>query len=196
MDSARLNAISSFFSPLVKGRNPSKDPLLAGISKKIDHLRFERNAIIFNKGDTLDGIFLIAAGQVKLAIPSCSGHDRVLDIIGPGSSFGEANVFINKPSPICAQSITSSEVLFAPKQEVLEIAQAYPDFTLHLLGRMSGCVMGLIDNLEVCCTRPVRQRVACYLIENAEQSRHDPQALEVNLPTSKQIIASMLHLTP
>ncbi len=88
MNTAKSNAISDFFAPLIEGRTLAEIPPLVELAKKITHHKFRRGTIIFNKGDTLTGVFLVVSGQIKLTIPSCQGHDKVIDVIEPGNSFG------------------------------------------------------------------------------------------------------------
>ena len=196
MNTAKSNAISDFFAPLIEGRTLAEIPPLVELAKKITHHKFRRGTIIFNKGDTLTGVFLVVSGQIKLTIPSCQGHDKVIDVIEPGNSFGEPSLFIDQPSPIMAEAITHSEVFLIPKAEVLQITHTHPEFTFHVLGKMCRQTISLINNLEACCTQTVRQRVACYLMENATAHSRPSSPLEVTLTSRNHVIASILHLTP
>ena len=79
-------------------------------------LHVGRGETLFNRGDSCEGFHLVAYGQVKLAITSPQGAEKVVEIIGPGMSFGEAVMFLERPYPVYAQTLSDS-LLAAREQE-------------------------------------------------------------------------------
>jgi CRP/FNR family cyclic AMP-dependent transcriptional regulator len=55
--------------------------------------RFRRGETVFHAGDPGDSLFIIAAGLVKITIPSDEGSEpAILTTIGPGGFFGELSL--------------------------------------------------------------------------------------------------------
>ena len=56
-----------------------------------------RGEVLFQRGDLPHGFYFVVSGQVKLAFSS-QGTEKVVEIIGPMQSFGEAVMFMNHPT--------------------------------------------------------------------------------------------------
>src|SRR5687767_8729417 len=48
-----------------------------------------KKQILFSQGDTMDAVFYVQAGKVKLTVVSPHGKEAVIAILEPGSFFGE-----------------------------------------------------------------------------------------------------------
>ena len=53
----------------------------------------DENGQLFEQQQPAREIFLLRSGQVKLALISPEGHEKVIDLISPGVSFAEAVMF-------------------------------------------------------------------------------------------------------
>lgn len=176
--------------PLFRGLN---DEELKGLAKHTREFRVRKHEILFNKGDMPQGIHVVIMGQVKLFIPSTQGWERVIHMEGPGSTFGEAVAFLDKPYPVSAQATQETIVLLISKEAMIQAMD-----TSHLLCRKmlaSLCVRlnELLTDIEVCTSRTSLQRVACFL---SQQAPVDQKRYEVALGTSKQTLAAQLNLAP
>ena len=67
--------------------------------------------MLFQKGDPPKGFFVVVFGQVKLAFPSAQGNEKVVQILGPRQSFGEAMMFMDRPYPVFAEGLMDSLLL-------------------------------------------------------------------------------------
>src|SRR4029079_14795997 len=62
------------------------DRIAAGTTE----MHVSRGEIVVNRGDPCVGFHLVVYGQVKLAFLSPQGGEKVVEIVAPGYSFGEA----------------------------------------------------------------------------------------------------------
>lgn len=154
-----------------------------------------RGQTLFHKGDPVEGFYLIVYGQVKLAFTSPQGADKVVEIIGPGMSFGEAVMFLEVPHVVYAQTLVDSMLLHVSKTVVFEELERNAKFARKMLGGLSRRLHGIISDVEAYCMHSGAQRVIGYLLRDAEQAEGTPQ-VDVTLPTNKGVIASRLNLTP
>jgi len=164
------------------------------LSTKVVHA--ERGVTLFHKGDSCHGFYIVVYGQVKLGFTSASGADKVVEIVGPGMSFGEAVMFLDKPCVVYAQTIIDSMLLFVAKQAVFDELDRDPGFARKMLGGLSRRLHGLVSDVEAYSMYSGAQRIIGYLLRDDDPDASHPPVLEVNLPTSKNIIASRLNLTP
>jgi CRP-like cAMP-binding protein len=152
------------------------------------------NEILFNKGDRLDGIYVVVTGQVKLCIPSQQGVEKVIGTLNAGAAFAEAIVFLDIPCPVSAQATQDSVLLVANKKVLLEVLDCDPQFGRKMLASLSMKLHQLMADMETCTLMNSVQRVVCFLAHQAPEE--DATHYEVTLDTSKQMLASRLSLAP
>jgi CRP-like cAMP-binding protein len=179
--------------PLFKDATPEEVERIAQ-GTKVQHA--ERGLTLFHKGDECHGFHIVVYGQVKLGFTSSSGADKVVEIIGPGMSFGEAVMFLDKPHVVYAQAIADSMLLFVSKQAVLDELDRDPGFARKMLGGLSRRLHSLVSDVEAYSMCSGAQRVIGYFLRDDDPEASHAPSLEVSLPTSKNIIASRLNLTP
>ncbi|TAK37355.1 MAG: cyclic nucleotide-binding domain-containing protein, partial [Betaproteobacteria bacterium] len=66
----------------------------------------EKGETVCRTGDPCNGFHVVVYGQVKLGFTSPQGIEKVVEIIRPGQSFGEALMFLDKPYIVFAQALT------------------------------------------------------------------------------------------
>ena len=191
--------VSAFLANLALFKEAAADEI-----ERIAHgtrvLHVQRGETLFHKGDPCDGFHLVVYGQAKLAFTSPQGAEKVVEIIGPGMSFGEAVMFLDLPHVVYAQTLADSMLLHISKAAVISELQHNPDFARKMLGGLSRRLHGIISDVEAYCMHSGAQRVIGYLLRDAQEaaSEGDDQAkrIAVTLPTNKAVIASRLNLTP
>jgi len=154
-----------------------------------------KGQILFQRGTLLDGFYVVVHGQIKLAFSSPQGHEKVLSIVGPGQSFGEAVMFMEKPCPVFAQALEDTHLLYIAKQGIFAAIDHDSAFARRMLAGLSMRLRGLIQDVEDYSLHSSTQRVIGFLLHLAgTPANHDP--VECELPASKHVIASRLNLTP
>ena len=178
--------------PLFKELAPAEiDRIAAGTTE----LHVPRGEILFNKGDPCSGFHLVIYGQVKLSFVTPMGGEKVIEILVPGASFGEALMFMDKPYIVMAQALADSLVLHVSKQVVFDELERDPAFARKMLAGMSRRLHGLIADVEAYSLQSGTQRVIGYLLQDAAGA-DTLESYKVTLPTSKAVVASRLNLTP
>jgi len=159
-------------------------------------LHVPRGEILFNRGDPCVGFHVVIYGQVKLSFVTTQGSEKVVEIIGPGISFGEALMFMEKPYVVMAQTVADSLILHVSKQTVFDEIEREPGFARRMLAGLSRRLHGLIADVESYSLQSGTQRVIGYLLRQDEDLAAGTAPYRVTLPTSKAIVASRLNLTP
>ena len=139
---------------------------------------------------------MLIYGHVKLAFTSASGDEKVVELIGPGQSFGEALMFMEKPYIVYAQTLADSLLLHIAKSVVFEEIERDPRFARRMIAGLSRRLHGLVSDLESYSLHSGTQRVIGYLLRAEPGQDNAGKVAQLTLPTSKGIIASRLNLTP
>lgn len=176
--------------PLFRNLNEAELGLIAAGTREY---RLNRNEVVFQKGDRPDGMHIVIMGQIKLSIPSAQGAEKVVHMAGPGHTFGEAVVFLDKPYPVSAIATQDSIVLVVAKSTLEGAIDESPMLARKMLASLSLRLHELIDDMETCTLRTSMQRVVCYLSQQVPAGGED---FTIRLANSKQTIASQLNLAP
>lgn len=165
------------------------EPLVAGTRL----LEVPRGATLFNRGDLANGFYLLVEGQVKLGVTSPQGDEKVIGLIQPGESFGEAVLFLERPFPIYAQATLDAKVLLITKDAIFDILENDAVVVRRMLAGISARNRQLVNDIESISLQNSTQRLIGYLIQISTGS---PNPEHVQLPANKLTIASMLNITP
>ena len=151
--------------------------------------------IVFRTGDPCVGFHVVVYGQVKLGFTSPQGVEKVVEIIRPGSSFGEALMFLDKPYIVFAQALADSMLLHVAKRTVLEELERDAGFARRMLSGLSRKLHGLVRDVEAYTLRSGAERVIGYLLRDVPDGLSEGE-VEVSLSPGKSVIASRLNMTP
>jgi CRP-like cAMP-binding protein len=158
--------------------------------------RFARGDVLFRRGDECHGMHVVVYGRVKLSFVSSSGVEKVVDIIEPGGSFGEAVMFLEVPHVVSAQALADALLLFLPKVVVFAQTESDPRFARRMLGGLSRRLHQLMADVESYSLRSGTERLIGFLLGDGGGERSDGgNVLDVQLPVAKAVIASRLNLT-
>src|SRR5512136_1897780 len=98
--------------PLFSDLTPDEVRRIASGTRRIYATKGEN---LFTRGDRCEGFHVVLYGQVKLFVTSPQGSEKVIEIMGPGISFGEAILFMDMPYVISAQALMDSLLLHVSK---------------------------------------------------------------------------------
>jgi CRP-like cAMP-binding protein len=192
-----LNApikVQSFLANVALFRELANDEL-DRIASNTHEVRAARSEVLFRRGDPALGFHIIVFGQVKLAFTSPRGDEKVVDLIGPGQSFGEAVMFMERPHVVTAQALCDSLLLYIAREIVFQELERDPRFVRRMIAGLSSRLHRLMSDLESDSLNSGTQRVIGYLLRDSDASPVPVRALEVTLPATKGVIASRLSLT-
>jgi CRP-like cAMP-binding protein len=178
--------------PLFRELAPEQLDRMATHTRQV---RAERGEILFHRGDAVSGFHAIVYGQVKLAFVSAGGDEKVVEILGPGQSFGEAVMFMRRPHVVTAQALADSLLLYVEREVVFDEIRRDPDFAGRMIAGLSRRLHQLVGDLEAYSMRSGTERVIGYLLSTGAEGVPEKGACEVTLPTTKGVVASRLNLT-
>ena len=159
-------------------------------------LHVEKGQSVFQCGDLCVGFHIVVYGQVKLGFTSPQGIEKVVEIVSPGQSFGEALMFLDKPYIVFAQALSDAMLLHVAKHAVFEELARDPGFSRRMLSGLSRRLHGLVRDVEAYTLRSGQERVIGYLLADVADLAGNGKPVEVHLTPGKSVIASRLNMTP
>jgi len=166
---------------------------LEAIGIATEERRVAAGTVLYRRGDFCDGFYVIVIGRVKLALLAPAGAEKVVQIVGPGQSFGEAVMFLGKPHMLHAEALVDSLLLFIRISAILEAIRRSPELARRLLDDMSQRVYGLVADIESYSLKSATARVTSYLLATLPDGAQEP--VDVFLEASKSVLASRLNVT-
>jgi CRP-like cAMP-binding protein len=173
--------------PLFRHTSPARLAELARHSRA-EHVL--RGATIARRGERARGLMAVAYGLVKLSLKG--EHEKVLRLVGPGETFGEAMLFLDKPLPVDAVAVADTLLIVVPAGPLLALIDADREFARGMLASLSQRMHALVADFEATTQHGARERLVAYL-ESLAPPGAAPAA--VRLPASKTVIAARLGVT-
>jgi CRP/FNR family transcriptional regulator len=176
--------------PLFSGLTEGEMEFIAG---RVVPRNFGAGQVVFNEGDPCSGLFVVAAGHVRIFKTSSSGREQVLSIDGPGSSVAELPVFDGGNYPASVAAVDEATLLFVSKKDFQELCLAHPQVALKVLRVVGARLRRLVGIIEELSFTTVRHRLAAALLRLArkEGERTGNRAVFM-LPDNNQEIASQI----
>ena len=194
MNRERLNI------PAVLGRVPLfrefSPELLLQIAVTTQLRRLAKGEILFHNDDVPKGFFVVVFGQIKEAVRSAHGDEKIIEIVGPNQSFGETAMLLDRPYPFFAESLQDTLLIYIAKGIVSDLLETDVSFAKRMLAGLSMRVHSLVNDIESYTLQTPEQRFIGYLIQNGRQEEHGDIYLKISLPAAKRAIASRLGMTP
>ena len=164
------------------------DEILASLAKK----QFPKGAQVFSQNDEAHGIYLLAKGSVKISRLSPTGKEILLDILHPGSTFGEKSVFGSGQHADSAVANENCELFLLPKDRFKTIVTSHPQVAESVIKSICQWMEKLNSIIENINSPSARERVCNYL----NRLRSEQKAPVVQLNGKKHEVALMLGLRP
>ncbi len=163
----------------------------------VSHLRqYERGDLVFDEGDPSDFFFIVVTGRVKVFKRAPNGHDRILEIFGPGGLLGAVAAYEARPYPACAGAIEPTTCLLTPRPAFFALLEERPSLVRGLLGSLSIRLMELTARLAELTGGRVESRFArLFLKLGSQMGRPDRGGVFVPMALSRQELADLTGTT-
>jgi CRP-like cAMP-binding protein len=94
---------------------------------------FNSGDMIFRQGDSSDAAYLIVDGDVEILRHGPDGHDKVLDVLGRGSYFGEMGAVDDQPRSASARARGPVVCMSVDRDEFMDMLLRNPQEAIDLL---------------------------------------------------------------
>jgi CRP-like cAMP-binding protein len=146
---------------LFKGLAPDD---LAACAGKFRETRFAKGQVLFGRGDAGTQLYLVAAGQVRLAIATSDGRELSFQIAKAGDLFGEIAVLDGGPRSAEATALTRVSAFTLERSAFRELWSSHPSITGAVISFLCWRVRDASDRLEAIALYPLEARLARFLL--------------------------------
>lgn len=153
-----------------------------------------RGTVVFRRGEQCVGLHVVIYGQVKLALQTLQGEEKIVELMGRAQSFGESALFLERPYTFTAETLTDSKLLHVCKNSIFNEVERDPKFARRIIAGLSRRLNNMICEVESYTLRSGTQRVIGYLLNRLPPGVTNGDA-QVTFPAKKGVIASQLNLT-
>jgi CRP-like cAMP-binding protein len=171
------------------------DEVLAEVAACAQPQRLERGQTLFRAGDPFRAFFVLVDGHIQLSRLAPSGHEKVVEIIGPGETFAEAVLFMaGRQYPVDARALEASHLLAVDAAGFNRLLDERRGLARNLLGAMSKRLHQLVQDVAALTLEDATGRVVGYLL--AQLPAEFGAGAEIQLPAKKGAVASRLGVQP
>jgi len=125
------------------------DRSIALVTAALRPRRFRRGETVFHAGDPGDALFIVAAGQVKIVLPSDEGSEpAILTTIGPGGFFGELAMLDGAPRSATAVALDAVATQVLRRDAFDALIDAQPALRRALLAALAGEIRRITTQVE------------------------------------------------
>lgn len=179
MSNANTPAPAPALSP--RARILSGNPLFAALDRHdletlaafASERPMRKDETLFRRGDP--GSFMIAVlqGEVRIIIPSATGKDRIIRVMGPGEVLGEIALLDGAPRTADAIAVTNGRLLVLERRDVLPRLRQNPDLAVRVIELLCRRLRATSRQVEDLVFHDVATRLAAQLLElTANHPRH------------------------
>ncbi len=160
---------------------------------------YRHGEIIFHKDDSGATMYIIAEGSVKVSVPSESGSEIILSVLGRGESFGELSLFDGHPrsATVTAAGPGPTEVFVLYRDDFNEYVNKHPRLALNIIESLSQRLRRTDNMVEDVVFLDIPARLAKKLLElsRTHGKRNPDGTIEIELRLTQLDIANMLGTT-
>jgi CRP-like cAMP-binding protein len=168
----------------------NKDELVKLADCKSSHT-VKKGDIIFEEGETINGIYCVKDGICKLTKLSPNGKDHIVKLIKKGELLGQRSLISDEPVNLSAIALEDMEVCFIPKNEVMGFFDKNNQFSMNVMKTICGDLKEADDHMVNMAQKTVKERLAETLLYLQETfGKNDDNTLKVQL--SRDELASMI----
>lgn len=167
---------------------------LARLAASTTPRRLTRGQRLFSKGDAAKAMYMVVHGEIRLIARTPVRGERLTGVVGPGRSFGEPMMFLERAAVVDAEAAGDALVLQLPKAAVFAEIERSPRLARRIMASLSQRIESLVRELDRQALGSGRTRLVDYLVRRAGGRQTGAQSF--TLPATKAAIASQLNLTP
>lgn len=175
----------SFF----RGLSPGAVDLVA---HRMIHRSVAQGTILFRKGETARGVYLLVKGRVEIYRSTADGREQILHTETPVQSIAELPVFDGGPYPASGRAAEDSELFFLSLDDFQRLYREHPEISDAVIRNLGIRLRKLAGVVEKISLRSVPGRVAKALLEAAERSGAQEEGGSFQLKRTQSELAQEL----
>lgn len=173
--------------PLFRHLSDQEAQALSGLLRE---RHFHRGAVLVTQGEPGDAMFLIAHGQVKVAVFAEDGREVILSVLASGGFFGEMALLDDEPRSAHVIAMTDAKLLQLRREDFQARLRASPELGAALLKEMTRRLRRADETIASMALLDVNGRIAHLLLELAREEGGQRITRKMTHATIAQMVGS------
>lgn len=152
-----------------------------------------RGHVVFMHEDKASKFYFIESGWIKLFRETFGGDEAILDVLPPGSVFGETAFCESGLYTYGAEVIEDCRIISYPLSVLEKETWENKDFTIAFLQHVAARGLARDKEIELRSVQNAPQRIGCFILRLC---REQGNATSLCLPWEKSLIAARLGMAP
>ncbi len=163
------------------------DAILTALSAVAIERSYRRGEMIFLEGEPCAGLYVVAAGEIKIFKLSPQGREQILHRLGVGGTFNDVAVLDGGPNPASAGAVSDASCLVIVRSDMRRLAETHPQLAWALIESIAHRARILVGMVEDLALRPVKARLAKLLLAEAVQAAASQDAGDDAIDRSQMV---------
>lgn len=147
---------------------------------------------LVSAGDPAESLHVIVSGRVKTLNDSAGGAEHLVDVLGPGDSFGALPLLGQERNESRAEALTGGCLLVTSTAEFASLVTSFPKVAVAVLEDVSGRLRSAHARLLDAASAPVEVRLASTLLTLSERfGEPDAGGRTLGAPLSQEDLAAL-----
>lgn len=125
--------------------------------------------IILEDDDSVQALFLIATGEVKVYLSGSDGRETILSLLSKGDFFGEMSLIDGEPRSASVKAVSDSDLLILRREHFIKQVEKNPDLAMGLLVEMSKRIRKANRQISSLAMLTVFGRVAATILNLVQE---------------------------
>ena len=157
------------------------------------HATLKRGTTIVCKGDPGNSLIAVISGTVKISVSSPDGRTAILNLIGPGETFGEIAVLDGQARTADATANTNCEIFIIDRREFIPFVKSQPALAMKFIELLCTRLRWTSEQVEQLILQNLPGRLASALIRLTEKHKLTPGGRTIAV--TQQEISEMVGMT-
>lgn len=169
--------------------------VLTRLASQARRLACAADQVVFLERDVAEGLYVVAAGWLKVTKISAAGREQVLRDVGPGEVLQEIGLLLETPNPASLVALEPATLWLLPRAAVLRVVQEKPGLSWPLLQNLARRLLATVELVESLSLRSLEARLARYLLDQADDDVFERRkwATQAELAARLGTVPDVLH---
>ncbi len=113
------------------------DEALAELAENVTPVHWEKDTVVYRKGDPGDSLFIILGGWVKIVTEDARGEELVLNHCGPGQAIGDVALIDGEPRSASVVALLPVNALELTRDAFIDALTRQPQLGFHIMRGLS-----------------------------------------------------------
>jgi CRP/FNR family transcriptional regulator len=167
---------------------------LAPLAASLRARRYRNGETIFHQDDPGDALHVVAAGAVKIVLPSAEDEEpAIIATLRPGDFFGELALFDDAPRSATAIALGATETLVLRREAFLELIDEDQSMRHALLSSLADEIRSITAHVQDLHFLDLPGRLSRRILREAEPVTTEPDgSLRLAWPYTQAELAGMI----